>query len=184
MTTPTRNTRSLAAVAGGAAFAFCGAIQATQDFGGTHNTIDSTAEYLVTGALPVALALTIPMYHLFGRLAGAPRAALAAMGAQAVLALMCVISVINGADASFFNAVAPVCLLTWLGGSVVLTRGLRRTGAVPAPVAFALPALLIATFMLSPIGGAMLTGAYWIAVGTLLHRGAIARPAVAVPAAA
>ena len=184
MPTNTRNLRSLAAVAGGAAFAFTGAIQATQEFEGTHNTIDTTAEYLVTGALPVALVLTIPMYHLLGRLGRAPRAAAVAIAAQVVLSLMCVISVVNGEDASFFNAVAPVCLLTWLAGSVVLARGLRRTGSVPAPVAFALPALLITTFMLSPIGGAMLTGGYWIAVGTLLHRGALARPAAPVPVAA
>ena len=178
MTTPTQTLRPRAAVAGGAPLGFTGPIPATQEFGGTHNTIDSTAEYLVTGALPVALALTIPMYHLFGRLAGAPRAALAAMAAQAVLALMCVVSEINGADASFVNAVAPVCLLTWLAGSVALTRGLRRTGAVPAPVAYALPGLLIATFMASPIGGAMLTGAYWIAVASLLNRGTLVRPAL------
>src|SRR5829696_7435245 len=172
------NIRSVAAAVGGAVFAFTGALQATQDFAGTHNTIDTTAEYLVTGALPIALALTIPMYLLLGRLARTPRARIVAVVPQFVLALMCVISVINGEDASFFNAVAPICLATWLGASVVIARGLRRTRAVPAAVAFALPALLITTFILSPIGGAMLTGAYWIAAASLLNRGTLVRPAV------
>ena len=138
----------------------------------------------MTGALPVAMALTIPIYLLLGRLGRAPRSTVAVVAAQVVLSLMCVISVINGEDASFFNAVAPLCLLTWLAGSVGLARGLRRTGAVPAPVAFALPVLLIATFPLSVVGGAMLTGAFWIAAGSLLRRGMLGRPAAAVPAAA
>jgi hypothetical protein len=178
-----QNIRSLAAVLGGAAFAFTGALQVTQDFEGTHNTIDTTAEYLVTGALPVALALTIPMYLLLGRLAGAPRARIAAVVPQIVLGLMCVVSVINGEDASFFNAVAPLCLITWLGASIVLARGLRRRAAVPAPVALALPVLLVTSFALSPVGGGLLTGAYWIAVASLLNRGALARPS-AQPATA
>ena len=172
------NIRSVAAALGGAAFAFAGALQVTNDFEGSHNTIDTTAEYLVTGALPVALALTIPMYLLLGRLARTPRARIVAVVPQVVLALMCVVSVVNGEDASFFNAVAPICLATWLGASVVIARGLRRTRAVPAAVAFALPALLIATFVLSPIGGGLLTGAYWIAVASLLNRGTLGRPAV------
>ena len=177
------NIRSVAAAVGGAVFAFAGALQVTQDFEGTHNTIDTTAEYLVTGALPVALALTIPMYLLLGRLARTPRAGVVAVVPQVVLALMCVVSVVNGEDPAPFNAVAPLCLLTWLGASVVLSRGLRRTAAVPAAVALALPALLITTFALSPVGGGLLTGAYWIAVASLTSRGALVRrgahPAVA-----
>lgn len=166
---PTFRTAGLAAIAGGAAYAFAGAIQAVHGgFGGDHNTIDSTAEYLVTGALPVSIALTIPAYRALAQLGRAPRAGLAAIVAQAVLALMTVVSVVNGEDAAVFNAVAPLCLLTWLVGSVVIARGLTKTGAVPRPLAIALPLLLIATFPLSPVGGPLLTGAFWLATGSLL----------------
>jgi hypothetical protein len=79
---------------------------------------------------------------------------------------MCVISVVNGADPAFFNAVAPLCLLTWLVGSTVLAVRLRRLDVVPRAVAIALPLLLIASFPLAPLGGPLLTGAFWLAIGS------------------
>ncbi len=79
---------------------------------------------------------------------------------------MCVISVINGADPAFFNAVAPLCLLTWLASSIVLAVKLRRLDVVPKPVAIALPLLLVASFPLAPLGGPLLTGAFWLAMGS------------------
>ena len=164
-----------AALAGGAVFAFMGAIQATHgDFGGTHNTIDSTAEYLVTGGLGAALVLTAPVWSVLGRLAGKPRAGLVAMLPQIVIALMCVISVSQGEDPAFFNAVAPVCLLTWLVSSIVVAVGLKRTGSVPPALAYAAGAIVPVTFALSPIGGPLLTGGFYLALGTLLARGTLA----------
>jgi hypothetical protein len=156
---------ALAAVLGGLVYVFCGTLQITQDFQGSHNTIDSTAEYLVTGAFAAALYLTAASYRVLGSLAEAPRAAAAAIGAHVVLGTMCVVSVINGADASFFNALAPLCLLTWFASSAVIANRLRRSGAVPRGVAYALPALVITTIVLSPVGGAILTGAFWLVVG-------------------
>ena len=179
MTSTPRTKTLLAAVAGGAAFMVTGAIQATQDFEGSHNTIDTTAEYLATGGLVVALLLTAPIWLLLGRLAQTPRAAVAAAAPQVVIALMSTVSIAQGEDAAVFNAVAPVALLTWLVSSVVIARGLRRTHAVPKPVALALPALLIVTFPLSVIGGPLLTGAFWIAVATQLQRGTLAVPQTA-----
>jgi hypothetical protein len=59
--------------------------------------------------------------------------------------------------------------------------GLRKTRAVPKAVAFALPAVLITTIPLSVIGGPLVTGAFWIAVGSRsLHA---AEPVVATSAA-
>ncbi len=174
MPTPTKNLSSLAAVAGGAAFAVLGAIQVTQDFGGTHNTIDSTGEYIVTAGFAAGLLLTIPIFLLLAGLARTPKAGAAITAALGVLGVMSASSVVMGEDAAFFNAVAPVALLTWLVSSVLIARGLRRTGAVPAAVAYALPLTAPVTVVLSPIGGALLTGAFWIAVGSQLQRGALA----------
>jgi hypothetical protein len=157
---------ALAAVAGGVVYAFNGAIQATQDFGGTHNTIDSTGEYLVTGGFAAALLLTAAAYREFGRMAGRPRAGVVAMVPQLVLAALATTSVINGEDLSIFNVLAPICLLTWLVSSVVIGVGLKKTRAVPKAVAYGLPALFIATIPLSVIGGPLVTGAFWIAVGS------------------
>jgi hypothetical protein len=158
----------LALLLGGAVYAFCGALRVTSgDFQGDHNVLDSTAEYLITGALPVALVLTAWAYRRLGE--RTPRAAATAVGAQLVLAAMCVVSVVNGEDPSFFNAVAPVCLFTWFVSSIVIARGMGR-GAV----AYALPALVIVTFALSPIGGSIVTGAFWIAMG--MQRLSLPRP--------
>jgi hypothetical protein len=176
-------TAALTAAAGGSLWVFTGAIQAVHgDFGGTHNTIDSTAEYLVTGGFALAMLLCGPVYRHLGRMAGARRAGLAAMGAQMVLGTVAAFSVTQGEDAAFFNTVAPICLLTWLAGSVLIARGLRRNEAVPAAVALALPALVLTTIPLSMVGGPMLTGAFWIVVGPRLAAGATATRPAAQPA--
>ena len=172
---------ALAAVIGGLVYVFGGALQVTQDFQGSHNTLDTTAEYLVTGALAASLFLTAPAYRVLGAVAEAPRAALVAIAAQVVLGSMCVVSVVNGEDASFFNAVAPVCLLTWFVSSVVLGVKLHRAGAVPKQVAIALPLLVPVTIVLSPVGGPILTGAFWVALGAHALRAGAPRAAV-VPA--
>lgn len=184
MNSATRTKTLLAAIAGGAAYMFNGALQATQDFEGTHNTIDTTAEYLVTGGFVASMLLVAPMWLLLGRLAGTPRAAVAAAVPQVVLGLMATLSIANGEDPAFFNAVAPVCLLTWFVSSFVIARGLRRTNAVPKPVALALPALMIVTFPLSVVGGPLVAGAFWIAVATQMHRGTLGAGAPVAAAAA
>jgi hypothetical protein len=174
------NITALAALAGGAVYFVLGAIHATHgDFGGTHNTIDSTAEYIVTGGFAIALFLTASGYRVFGALAGTPRAGAVAMAPQLVIGAMCVVSVINGEDPAFFNAVAPVCVLTWLVSSIVIARGLKRTGAVSPRVAIAFGALPVVTLALSPLGGPLLTGAFWVAVATHALRDGARLPAPA-----
>jgi hypothetical protein len=172
---------ALAAIAGGVAYAFNGAIQATQDFGGTHNTIDSTGEYLVTGGFSAALFLTFLAYRDLARSAGRPKAGVLAMVPQLILAVLCIISVIRGEDLPIFNTVAPLCLLTWMAASIFIMVGLRKARAVPKAVAYAMPAILIATIPLSVIGGPLATGVFWIAVGSRSLR---AVEPVVVPAAA
>ena len=173
------NITALAALVGGAVYFVLGAIHATHgDFGGTHNTIDSTAEYIVTGGFAVALFLTAPAYRVIGELAQS-RAGVVAMVPQLVVGAMCVVSVINGEDPAFFNAVAPVCILTWLVASIVLAVKLRRLGTVPPRFAIALPLLVIVTLGLSPIGGPLLTGAFWMAVAAHVLRERAPQPVAA-----
>ena len=170
---------ALAAVLGGLVYVFCGTLQVTQDFQGSHNTLDTTAEYLVTAGFAAALFLTAGAYRVFGALADAPRVGIVAMVPQLVLGTMCTISVINGEDPAVFNAIAPLCLLTWLVSSVVLAVRLRRREAVPGQVAVALPLLVVATIALSPVGGPILTGAFWLVVGTHVLRSRAPREALA-----
>ena len=175
------NRTHLTTIAAGAVFAFSGAIQATHSFDADEMKINSTAEYLVTGALPISLVLLVPMYLLLGRLAGRPKAGRVAVGAMLALALITTSSVIRGEDLQIFQVVAPLSLVTWLGASVILARGLLRTGALPKAVAYAIPALLVVTFPLASIGGPLVTGAFWIALALRMAREprALAQPAVA-----
>jgi hypothetical protein len=167
MHTPILKSRvvALAALAGGLVYAFCGAIEATQDFKGTHNTIDSTGEYLVTGGFALSLLLTVAAYRALARSAGKPRTGVVAMVPQLVLAGLTTISVIHGEDLSVFNVIAPICLLTWLVASIVIGVALKKTRAVPKVVAIGLPAIMLFTIPLSTIGGPLVTGAFWMAVG-------------------
>ena len=128
----------------------------------TNHTINSTAEYVVTAGFAAALMLTAPGYLALGRRFGAERAAQVIAGATLVLSLTTWTSVIRGADAGFFDVVAPLCIVTWLGASVVLAVAARRRGA-PLGLAVALPALVIATIPLAQFGGSLLTAAFWTA---------------------
>jgi hypothetical protein len=161
---------AMAAIFGGVVYAFTGAIEATQDFKGTHNTIDSTGEYLVTAGFAVALLLTVAAYKELANTARKPRAGVIAMVPQLVLAVLSTISVIRGEDLPVFNTLAPICLLTWLVASIVIGVALKRTRAVPKAVAIGLPAMMIFTIPLSTIGGPLVTGAFWIAVGSVSLR--------------
>ncbi len=183
MSPVTKTRLALAAVAGGAVYAFGGALNVTQDFQGSHNTIDTTAEYLVTIAFVLQIWLTAGAYKLLGDLGGVGRKALVAIVPQVVLSSTAVVSIAQGEDPAIFNVLAPVCLLTWLVGSVLIARGLRRTNAVPKAVAIALPLTMIASFPLSMVGGGIVTGAYWMVLGSRLAAGPRLAPAAA-PAAA
>ena len=179
MTSLRSHITALAALLGGAAYVVLGAIQATHDFQGSHNTLDTTAEYVVTGGFALALFLTAPAYRVLGSLADRPRVGVIAMVPQLVIGVMCVISVINGADPSFFNAVAPLCILTWLVSSIMLAVGLRRLDVVPRKFAIAIGALPVVTLALSPIGGGLLTGAFWMAIAAHVLRERAPQPALA-----
>jgi hypothetical protein len=151
------------ALLGGLAYAVVGAIELAH--GGfdqnTHHTIDSTAEYLVTGGFAAALMLTAPAYLALGERAGRPRVGALIAAAQLVLSATSWISVIRGADAGFFDVVAPLCILSWLGGSIALAVALRRADRA---VAYVLPALVVFTIPLAQFGGPLVTGAFWVAM--------------------
>ena len=62
----------------------------------------------------------------------------------------------------------------------------RRTASrIPRGLAIALPFMQVFALPLSAVGGSVVTGAYWIAVGYLMQQGALERPrAEAIPATA
>ena len=71
--------------------------------------------------------------------------------------------------------VAPVTNAAWLIGSIILAVSLKRAGRVPAAVAVGLPLAWVATIPLATVGGGVIAGAYYLAVGYLLASEAIER---------
>ena len=128
----------------------------------TNHTINSTAEYVVTAGFAAALMLTAPGYLALGRRFGAVRASQVIVAATLILSVTTWTSVIRGADAGFFDVLAPLCIVTWLGASIALAVAARRRGA-SLGFAIALPALVLATIPLAQVGGGLITAAFWAA---------------------
>ena len=114
----------------------------------------------------------------------ATKAALAAAAGTAVLGLTSITSIVNGHDLGLFNVLAPLTNAAWLFGSIILAVSLKRAGKVPPAVAVGLPIAWVATIPLATVGGGVIAGAYYLAVGHLLvnHSTELTAPAAAQPA--
>jgi hypothetical protein len=90
-----------------------------------------------------------------------------------LLAITATTSNINGEDMSFFPVVATATNLLWLGGSIHLAVQLYKAGRVPRWVAIALPITQVFALPLAMVGGGIVAGGYWLAVGYLMQVGAL-----------
>jgi hypothetical protein len=169
-------TAAVAAMAAGVVAGVFGILSITDSQSGESTTVGF--EHVILGGLTLQLLLLIPAVLYLGRLAGRPRAAAFAVTGQAALTALTVVSNVRGEDPSFFAAVAAPSNLLIVGGLVVVAIGLRRAGALSTTMAIALPV----SWILTLAGGgilAPLAGAYWFALGWMLHHGELPRPAVA-----
>ena len=165
------------AMAGGALFAADGVLQIVhpQDTG---SQIVGLAGHLNIAFFLVALILISPMFVVLARYARqgkAQKAAYAAGLGTFVLGLTCISSLAMGHDGAWFNVIAPLTNAAWLFGSIVLAVSLKRAGRIPAIVAVALPVAWVATIPLATVGGGLIAGAYFLAVGHLVGSDAIER---------
>jgi hypothetical protein len=168
-------TAGLAAMAAGAAFAAGGVVQLFDPNPDSGTDVVGLAGYLKLSLLAASLVLVAPGFFALARYARSDTGATAAAIGTTVLGVTCLTSIANGEDLALFNLLAPLTNAAWLFGSIALAVSLRRAGRVPAAVAFALPLTWVAALPLSSLGGGLLAGAYWIAVGYLLTDGAIER---------
>jgi hypothetical protein len=126
-------------------------------------------------AFAVSLVVVVPAHLALGVLARSPLGArLAAVGTP-LLAVGAMSSAINGQDLAWFPAVAVVANALWLVGSVTLGVSLWRAGQVPRWVAVLLPISMPVTLFLSQLGGGLVVGAFWVAVGALMVSGQLDR---------
>ena len=167
-------TAAKAAMAAGVVIAVGGIIQVTDTQSGEGTTVG--IEHVGLGTLTAVLVLLIPAVLHLGRLAGRPTAAKVAVTGQVGLAVLTLISNVRGEDPSFFAAVAGPTNLLIFGGLVVLAVALKRNGSLPTPMAVGLGLVWILTLPLSSVGGMVVAGGYWFAVGWILEHGRAAAP--------
>jgi hypothetical protein len=145
------------------------------------------AGYLVLSFFVVALSSGAPRSIALARRArsgAATKAAMAAAAGTAILGVTAITSIVNGHDLGLFNVLAPLTNGAWLAGSIILAVSLKRAAKVPTAIAVGLPLTWVATIPLATVGGGVISGAYYLALGYLLvnRLGEQSVPAAAQPA--
>jgi hypothetical protein len=144
------------------------------------NNVVGVAGYLTLSFFVVALICVAPSFLALARRARpgiAQKAAVAAAAGTLVLGVTSIASLVNGSDLAIFNVIAPITNAAWLFGSIVLAVALKRSGRVSTFVAVGLPVAWVATVPLATVGGGVVSGAYYLAVGYLLANDALERRA-------
>jgi len=153
------------------------------------SNIVGVAGYLTLSFFAVFLISVAPSFIALARRArsgAAVKAAVAAAAGTLILGLTSITSLINGHDLGIFNVIAPLTNAAWLTGSIIIAVSLKRAGKVSTAVTIGLPIAWLATIPLATVGGGVLAGAYYLAIGYLLINNTIERrPRVAAqPASA
>ena len=167
-----------AALLAGAAAAAGGVTEIVHSQRHSGNSVVGVAGYLTLSFFAVFLISVAPSFIALARRARpgiAAKAALAAAGGTFVLGLTSITSIVNGHDLGLFNVVAPLTNAAWLLGSIIIAVSLKRAGTVPSAVAIGLPIAWAATIPLATVGGGVIAGAYYLAVGYLLVNDAVER---------
>jgi len=173
-----------AAILAGAAATASGVTQIVHSQRHSGNNVVGVAGYLTLSFFVVFLISVGPSFIALarrGRSKLGAKAALAAAAGTLVLGLTSITSLINGHDLGMFNVIAPVTNAAWLLGSVIIAVSLTRAGTVNTAGAVGLPIAWVATIPLGTLGGGVVAGAYYLAIGYLLVNDAIERRARIAP---
>ena len=163
------------AAAAGALQILVGLIQAV-DPGDTIPTL-RPVEHVVLGLYAICLLLLVPAYQALSTFSGGNRSAhIAALG-MVLLAVGMTATNLHNEDYGWFAPVAGAANALWLFGTIALAVSLYRAGRAPRWVALGVVLTWIGGIPLSQLGGAMLPGAYWLAIAVLLGAGTWSRSA-------
>jgi hypothetical protein len=142
------------------------------------NNVVGVAGYLTLSFFAVFLICIAPTFIALARRAQsavAVKAAVAAAAGTLALGVTSIASLVNGHDLAIFNVIAPITNAAWLFGSIIIAVSLKRAGKVSTAVAIGLPVAWAATIPLATVGGGVIAGAYYLAIGYLLVNDAIER---------
>ena len=168
-TTPTTRLAALGAMLGGAFLIAGGAIHLTSgDQVRTGETVETAIAHVMLATLTLALISLAPAVLELSRYARTRKPAYLAVAGMAMVAVATTVSNIIGEDRLFFFVTAPAGNVIWLVGTIGLALSLHRAGIVSKRLAIALPFVQVVSLPLSAFGGAILGGAFWIAVGYLI----------------
>ena len=167
-----------AAMLAGAAAAAGGVTEIVHSQRHSGNNVVGVAGYLTLSFFAVFLISVAPSFIALARRARSRLAintAVAAGAGTLVLGLTAITSIANGHDLGLFNVIAPLTNAAWLIGSIIIAVSLKRAGKVSTAVAIGLPIAWVATIPLATVGGGVIAGAYYLAIGYLLINDAIER---------
>jgi hypothetical protein len=136
-----------------------------------HETkVVTTGEHILISMFSFAMVLMVPALIALGNRAGKPIAGRAAGTGVSLVAAAALYSNINGEDAAWFPAVAVPGNLAWLVGGIIVAVGLRKAGASKL-TSIGLALTPVFTLPLSAVGGTLVAGVIWMAIGSLLYTG-------------
>jgi hypothetical protein len=183
-TTGTARTTGALAIAGGAAFAALAALEVTHPH--IHEVaVQTPAEHAILGLFAAGMLLIAPAFFTLAQFGSRLAPAKAAAAGLILLALGSTYANIRGGDPSWFNALAAVTNLLWLGGSIWLAFNLYRNSHLHKAIPLLLPIIWATTILGARIGGGAISGLYWIVVGvTVVSTGRTTRDADPLPAVA
>ena len=170
----TRRRLGLTAALGGAVWAAMGVLHLSGAEGLDDGTkVATTAAHLNLAGFSLALLLTAAGIVALSERARDRRGPVIAVAGMVLLAIAGTVSNVMGEDPLFFLVAAPLGNLAWLVGTIATAVSVRRAGgprwilALPLVQVFALP--------LSSVGGPIVAGAYWMALGAMLAADALER---------
>ncbi len=161
----------LAAAGGGCWVVFAAAALLSSNAQDTRPVLSTTTDYLGFGLFALCLALAVPALlalHLHHRGADGRLGRAGALLAIAGAAGQCIVIsgiVVNGEETSWFGVTAPIAILTWVVGSVVLGIAIRRARLMPGWVGVALPVVTLFAIVGADYGSSALIGVFQIVVG-------------------
>lgn len=143
--------------------------------------LDTAGGYVLYGLFALSLALTVPALlavHLHqggadGRLGRA--GTLVAIAGVATQCVVIAAIVAAGQETSWFEPTAPIAILTWFIGSVLLGIAIRRARLMPGWVAIALPVVTLFAVVGASLGTSVLIGLFQVIIGLRIARAAEAR---------